>query len=147
VRASAFLAGASSGRWRGDGRGRISRFVRLLLNGLVVCVYAVACATGQQGRFAPLRDGLNPAEVEALWGPPSTITQYEDSSGHQVHWEYRKRHVGERRYWAVELQPTAHGQVPTLERRGIPHSGSYLAAIVTFRDNQVIRWGTFPPPP
>jgi hypothetical protein len=85
-------------------------------------------------------------EVESVWGPASNTLEYQDDSGSHTRWEYKRQVTRERLYWSVENQVTPFGITPTLNRRGVPYSISYLAAFAVFTEDQLVRWQSFPAP-
>ena len=113
---------------------------------LLPCLFLTHCATPRHLDTARLSEGMTAPEVEAVWGSPSTILEYQDDSGAHTRWEYHRRITREKLYWSVENQVTPFGITPTLNRRGIPYTTSYLAGFAVFTDDLLVRWQSFPPP-
>ncbi|MGA1236577.1 MAG: hypothetical protein ACO34E_06895 [Limisphaerales bacterium] len=112
----------------------------------LACLFLTHCAAPRYLDTTRLSEGMSAPEVETVWGSPSNILEYQDDSGFYTRWEYHRRITREKLYWSVENQVTPFGITPTVNRRGIPYNVSYLAAFAVFKEDQLVRWQSFPPP-
>jgi hypothetical protein len=91
-----------------------------------------------------LRLGMDTNTVLLAWGKPGRVDVGETASGREVVWRYYGSTLEQRPYW--EYVPTRYGTW-TLDYRVAHVTRKYLRATVVFREERVINWRRFPPPP